>query len=234
VEPFLFFILAAAVIVVLAILGHQQAKKRRMALEAWAASRGLSFDPSNDRQMDDRYPEFKCLRRGGNRYASNVMQGRAAERPVCAFDYHYETNSTDSKGNSTTEHHHFSAVIVETGLPLKPLLIRKEGFFDKVGEFLGFDDIDFESTEFSRQFYVKSPDRRWAFDVIHQETMEFLLASPRFSLEFQGSDAIAYRDRTFKPEDFEAALAVIEGVLQRLPESLVREMKQRGGGKVTG
>ena len=224
-EPFLFFALAAAVIIVLAVLGYQQAKKRRMALAAWAASRGLAFDPSHDRQMDDRYPEFKCLRQGDNRYAYNIMAGQAGHRPVSAFDYHYETHSTDSKGHRTTHNHHFSAVIVQTGLPLKRLVIRKEGFFDKIGEFLGFDDIDFESTEFSREFYVKSPDRRWAFDVIHQATMEFLLASPRFALEFQGSDVIAYRERTFKPEDFDAAMEVIEGVLQRLPESLLREMK---------
>jgi hypothetical protein len=171
VEPFFFFfIFAAVVIVVLAVLGYQQAKKRRMALEAWAASRGLSFDPSNDSGMDDRYPAFNCLREGDNRYAYNVMRGQAGGHGVTAFDYHYETHSTDSKGERSTTNHHFSAVIVATGLPLKPLVIREEGFFDKVGAFLGFDDINFESTEFSREFYVKSPDRRWAFDVIHQRS----------------------------------------------------------------
>ena len=221
-EPFLIFILVAAAIIALAVLAHQQAKKRRMALAAWAASRGLAFDPSHDSRMDDRYPEFKCLCQGDNRYAFNVMAGRAGGRPVSAFDYHYETHSTDSKGNRTTHDHDFSAVIVETGLPLKPLSIRKEGFFNKVGEFLGFDDIDFESTEFSKEFFVKSPDRRWAFDVLQQSTMEFLLESPRFALEFQRSEIIAYRDRAFKPEDFEAALAVVEGVLQRLPDYLLR------------
>ena len=224
-EPFLIFVLVAAAIIVLGILAHQQAKKRRMALAAWASSRGLAFDPTHDSQMNDRYPGFKCLRQGDDRYAYNVMEGRAGGRPISAFDYHYETHSTDSKGHRTTHNHHFSAVIVATGLPLKPLVIRKEDFFDKIGEFLGFDDIDFESTEFSKAFYVKSPDRRWAFDVIHQETMEFLLASPRFALEFQQSDVIAYRGRTFKPEDFEAALEVIAGVLDRLPEYLVKELK---------
>jgi hypothetical protein len=225
VEPFLIFVLVAAAIIALAVLAHQQAKKRRMALAAWAASRGLAFDPSHDRQMDDRYPEFKCLRQGDSRYAYNVMAGSAGGRPVSAFDYHYETESTDSKGQTTTEDNYFSAVIFETDLPLKPLLIREEGFFDKVGEFLGFDDIDFESTEFSKEFFVKSPDRRWAFDVLQQSTMEFLLSSPRFTLEFEGRDVIAYRDDTFKPEDFEAALEVVEGVLQRLPDYLLREMK---------
>ena len=63
-----------------------------------------------------------------------------------------------------------------------------------MGEFFGFDDIDFESDEFSREFCVKAADRRWAFDVIHQATMEFLLAAPRFTIELAGPRVMAYRD----------------------------------------
>jgi len=221
----LIVILIVAAIIGLVIFAHLQAENRKKALAAWASSRGLSFQPAHDRGMDDRYPQFKCLKQGDDRYAYNVMEGAVGQRTACAFDYHYETHSTDSKGNRTTYDHHFSAVIVETGLALKPLVIRKEGFFDKIGEFLGFEDIDFESIEFSKAFYVKSPDRRWAFDVIQQSTMEFLLESPRFTLEFQESQIIAFRDRNFKPDDFEAALRVIEGVIERLPNYLLREMK---------
>jgi len=222
-----YFVIALIIagFIAVAIYAHQQAKKRRQALAAWACSHGLVFQSERDHQMDQRYPQFKCLHQGDGRYAYNVMQGPLGGRQICAFDYHYQTHSTDSEGNRTTEDHRFSAVIVETGLPLKPLWIRKENVFDKIGEFLGFDDIDFESSEFSKEFCVKSPDRRWAFDVLQQSTMEFLLGSPRYTLEFQRSQVIAYRDRTFKPEDFEAALAVIEGVLQRLPEYLLKEMK---------
>jgi hypothetical protein len=215
VELFFIIILLVAATIAVAVLARQPARRRWMALAAWAASRGLAFDPSRERQMDERYPKFGCLRQGG--YAYNVILGHVGGRPISAFDYRWE-----AAGRARVD---FSAVIVGAGVPLKPLVIREGHFFDKAGAFLGFDDIDFESTEFSKAFYVKSPDRRWAFDVIHQATMEFLLASPRFTLEFQGSDVIARREWTFKPEDFEAALAVIEGVLQRLPESLLREMK---------
>jgi hypothetical protein len=201
VEPFIVVLIIVAIIV-LAVLGHQQAEKRKKALAAWAGSRGLSFEPSNDHGMDGRYSGFACLKKGDNRYAYNVMEGRAAERAVCAFDYHYETHSTDSDGHRTTHNHHFSAVIVEAGMPLKPLFIRTEHFFDK------------------------SPDRRWAFDVLQQSTMEFLLEAPRFALEFQHRQVIAYREKTFAPADFEAALEVIKGVLERLPEYLLREMKR--------
>ncbi|MHC4671260.1 MAG: hypothetical protein ACYTBZ_02140, partial [Planctomycetota bacterium] len=121
--------------------------------------------------------------------------------------------------------HYFSAVLINSGLPLKPLVIRPERFFDKITEFFGYDDIDFELNEFSRKFYVKSPDKKWAFDVIHQATMEFLLECPTFNLDFQGPYVLAYRSSTFDIEEFSAAIAVIEGILDRFPEYLLRELK---------
>jgi hypothetical protein len=110
-------------------------------------------------------------------------------------------------------------------VPLKPLFIRKEGFFDKVGEFLGFYDIDFESAEFSREFCVKSPDKRWAFDVLHQRAMEFLLASPRFALDFQRDGVLATGSGCFNPQQFDDAVRVVTGLLDMLPHSVVQELQ---------
>jgi len=221
----LLFALFIALVIGSAIYGYIQAQKRREAMAALARSLGLGFNPAKDWDMEDRFTGFACLREGSQRYAYNTLHGTIRQREVCAFDYHYETYSHDSKGRRQTHHHRFSAVILDAGLPLKPLFIRPEGLLDKVTEFFGFDDIDFESSEFSRKFYVKSPDRQWAFDVIHQATMEFLLRRPRFSLEFQGRQVIAYHSSTFAVEEFPAAIAVIEGVLERLPEYLLRELK---------
>ena len=82
-----------------------------------------------------------------------------------------------------------------------------------------------ESAEFNREFHVASPDRRWAFDVLPQSTMEFLLESPKFILEFQLCQIMACRDDLFQPGDFDAAIEVIEGILSRLPASLVQELQ---------
>ena len=163
------------------------------------------------------------------------MLGTAGQRVTCGFDYHYETHSTNSKGQRQTHHHYFSALVVDAGLPLKPLFIRPEGFFDKVTEFVGFEDIDFESAEFSQKFYVKAPDRRWAYDVLHQKTMELMLAYPRFHIEFQGTQVIAYHDnRTFSLGEFSSALKVVTGILDYLPESVVRELKELySGGRLS-
>src|SRR5512136_2785757 len=219
-------VLAIAAAIGFAIWNSRMKDKRRQELAGWAQANGLKFLPEKDHSVWLRYQLFKCLQRGENHYAYNIMLGTSGERVMSGFDYHYETHSSDSKGQRQTHHHYFSALVVDAGFPLKPLYIRPEGLFDKVTEFVGLDDIDFESAEFSQKFFVKAPDRRWAYDVLHQKTMELMLTYPRFHIEFQGSQVMAYHDKsTFSPGEFSSALKVVTGILDYLPESVVRELK---------
>ena len=229
-------------IISLSIWSKRKADKRRQAMADWAKSKGLSFRPGNDSGIGNRFRLFKCLQQGENRYGYNIMEGPIGNRKVCAFDYHYETHTKThtqthmqthtqthiyNRGDSTTQtqHYYLSVVIVETDLPLKTLFIRTEGFLDKVTEFIGFNDIDFESTEFSKQFYVKSPDKKWAYDVLDQKNMELLLSSCHFDIEFNGNHVIAYRNELFSAGYFEEALLLLTRILDNLPESLIQELK---------
>lgn len=222
------FIAFVIAIIAGAIFQSGREKKRSELLEGWADHNGFHFMPKargTDSTFDERFPSFDCLRQGDNRYAFNIARGEKENRDVWAFDYHYRTQSTDSKGRTTYHHHNFSSVVVGSGMALKPLFLRAEGWWDKMTSVFGFDDIDFESAEFSRKFFVKAPDRKWAYDVIHQETMEFLLRAPRFSIQLAGPHAIIWRGRRFEPADFEHALSVIDGVLRRIPRDIQREIQ---------
>jgi hypothetical protein len=228
VEIFPFFIFGAffILVIVLGVYSYFQSKQRRLDLSQWAAAHGLSFSEEKDGGFDDRFPNFSCLKQGSSRYAYNIMQGRIEENGILAFDYHYETQSTDSDGKTTTYNHYFSAVIVDSGLPLKQIFIRGENFFDKIGGFLGMTDIELESAEFNRQFHVAAPDRRWAFDFLSQESMEFLLNSPRFSLDIHDGLIIAYNNTTFSVQNFDEAIGVAAGLIKRLSPSVVKELKE--------
>jgi hypothetical protein len=216
--PVLYFLLALAVIGVVAYVSHKLAEARRRELAAYAAEQGWSFFPERVRDMDDRYPAFGCLNRGHGRFAHNVMTGKKNGLPLVAFDYRYVTGH--GKNRRT---HRFSALIVQPPLRLQPLFIRHENLLDKLTEFVGLDDIDFESAEFSREFYVKAQDRRWAYDVIHPRMMEFLLQAPRFNLQLDRRHIIAWRGSRFSGPDFTAACGVVQGMLDRLPEYLKQQ-----------
>lgn len=177
-----FFIpLFIILIIVIAVVGYQQAKARRAMLAAWAAQQGLHFDETRRRDMDDEFPGFDLFRLGSNRYAENFMTGTRGAIPLTIFEYHFQI--TTSSGKQTNTHHHrFTIVILQPPFPLKPLSIRPEGLWDRVTAAFGWDDIDFESAEFSRRFHVSAPDRRWAFDVLTPRNMEFLMERDKVAL----------------------------------------------------
>jgi hypothetical protein len=225
VDQYIFPVLVGLAVIAFMIYKWHADSQRRLEILRWTQSKGLSFDPSQRGGLDNQFSTFECLKKGENRYAKNLIEGDWQGRKLLAFDYHYEIEHHGSKGETHHESHDFSAVILFSPTPLEPRFIRPEGFFDKITEFLGMDDIDFESAEFSRKFYVTAPDKKWAYDVLHQRTMEFLLAAPVFTLQFAWNCVIAYRDTTFDPKEFEAAVEVIKGILDRLPEYVTKQQK---------
>jgi len=140
----------AGIVGIILLFVHMFSLERRKKMAAYAKSKGLHFSPDKEKKIDTRYSAFKCLRRGHSRYAYNIMRGKLDGRDLTAFDYHYVTGHGKSR-----RVHNFSALIIRSPLLLKPLYLRPENIFDKVTDFFGFDDIDFESAEFSRKFYVK-------------------------------------------------------------------------------
>ena len=192
--------------------------ERRKKIAAYAKSQGWQFSPDKDKIVQNRYQSFKCLKRGHSRYALNVMHGVRDKRNVTAFDYHYVTGH--GKSRST---HNFSALVIQSPLPLKPLHIRPEHIFDKMTDFFGYNDIDFESAEFSRKFFVKAQDRRWAYDVIHQRLIEYLLKAPKFHIQFDSKDIMAWRNNRFSEKDFDDAFDLIQEILSQLPDYVKKQ-----------
>ncbi len=213
---------AMPIIAVLVVMGIISAVRRRREFVAWAAARGLTLYPDDDREMDERYP-FDCLQQGHDRLAYDICTGVIDGYEILLFHYDYETGSGDDESTWT-----LSAVILQSPFPLRPLLIRPEGMLDRVSAFFGADDIDFESAEFSRRFFVKSPDRKWAYDIIHQRMMEFLLESPQLTVEFSEDTMIVWDNGVFSIREFENAINLATGIMDRIPEYVINQQTGKG------
>ena len=196
------------------------AKKRREAFALLATQLGLSYSSDHNQAMAQRYGFLDKLANGSNRYAYNILSGRFQDREVEAFDYHYETHSTDSKGRRQTHHHHFSAFVLTLERSFPELIIAPEGFFSKIAQAFGYDDIDFESHEFSRKFVVRSKDKKFAYDVCNALMMEHLLANPDLNIEID-SDALCITcSGCLKPEQIEDHLRQLVEIRALLPDYL--------------
>ena len=219
--PGLFFLIFAALVVVFifaAIHSHKREKERTAKLAAWAHASGMSFRPGQNSSFRDQFPLASFQQGDGGRYAYNISHGERGGMQMIAGDYHYYTESTDSDGDTSTTHHHFSFALMRPDFRLRNLTIRKEGIFDKLGAAFGFDDIDFESAEFSKRFHVKSDDRRWAYDVIHPRTMEFLMQEPGMRLECIPGALVVYTGKRWTVPQFEHYASRATTFLDGIPE----------------
>ena len=213
-------VLFVGIILIGVIFNAIMARKRREGLFALAQRLNLDFDAGRDFGIPGRFGFLKQLDQGDNRYATNVLSGNFRQNEILAFDYHYETYSTDSKGNRTTEHHWFSFFILTLTAAFPDLTIRRENFFIKVAEVFGYSDIKFESAEFSKTFCVRSPDKKFAYDVCNAPMMEYLLANRDLSIEIE-NDVIALAFNTrLSIEQIENDLQRLVEIRSRLPEYL--------------
>ncbi len=216
----LIFILIAGLIITAAIYGAIAAKRRREEMAALAARLGLRFSADKDYGLASRFGFLDKLAQGSNRYAFNVLSGEYQQNPVLVFDYHYETHSTDSKGHQQTHHHYFSFFILLLPRSFPELTIVREGMFSKLAQAFGYDDIDFESAEFSRTFCVRSKDKRFAYDVCNGQMMDYLLANRDLNLEIEDrAMALAFASRLSMAE-IETNLHCLLEIRSRLPDYL--------------
>ncbi len=214
------FIIVVICIVGAIVWGLYAGKKRREEMGALAATLSLQFSGERDYQIADRYAFLDKLRQGSNRYAYNIITGDYQGHGVAAFDYHYETHSTDSKGRRQTHHHHFSFFILTLDKYFPELTIAKESFFSKIAQAVGFDDIDFESHEFSKKFVVRSKDKKFAYDFCNAQMIDYLLGHPDINIEVdQNSLALGFGSK-LKVEQIEPHLNQLIKIRSLIPDYL--------------
>jgi hypothetical protein len=207
------------IVVVLAIILVISSSKRREGFSELAKRLNLNFNGGRDYTLGERFSFLKQFHQGENRYATNVVSGLYQGNHVLAFDFHYETHYHDQHGRHV-ESHWFSFFILTLPGILPALTIRREGIFTKIAEAFGYQDIKFESAEFSNAFCVRSPDKKFAYDVCNAGMMEFLLANRDLSIEIENQViGLAFKTR-LSVAQFEFNLRRLVEVRSRLPEYL--------------
>jgi hypothetical protein len=190
-------------------------KQRRELLQGFAASEGWTFAPRDD-SWTARFPG-KPFGTGDHRRATNVLQGAFRGRQLVAFDYSFQTHSSDANGGSSTTTHRyaFCALGLPTSVPRLELL--PEGRLGRVGTALGRQDIELESEDFNRRYRVQSDQPKFAYDVLAPRTMEALLTRPALHLRLQGADAVCWENGQHSPVDLLARLDALCVLLDGIP-----------------
>lgn len=104
-----------------------------------------------------------------------------------AFQYSY---STGSGKNRTT--HYYTVALVDLPISAPGLEISNEDVFDKIGKVFGGQDIELENFDFNQRFRIKSPDEKFAHDVLHPQMMEWFMAVNPPGFQWQANRIVLY------------------------------------------
>lgn len=214
------FVVGIGVIILIAVLAYLAEKKRRELLQGVAASRGWQYTRRDDSWAG--YFDGAPFGRGHNRQAHNILTGTHDGRDFVGFDYLYHTTetSTDAQGHTSSREvsHWYSVLALRTAAGFPVLEVSPEGFFGRALGKLTNRDIQLESEEFNRAFTVVSSDRRFAYDILHPRLMEQLLLTRDVGWKIQQGWILAVESGRHDVEDIDRRLAVIDGVLDAVPD----------------
>lgn len=215
----LIILLVAAVIGIAIYLSYLSQKKRREALRGLASSLGLQFFPEKDRALAKHYAKLDELRKGSNRYASNVLRGNWKGYLVELFDYHYEVRRSSGK-NSSTQHYNLSVLVCRLPRPFPETRVYREGVFEKLIQMIGFEDIHFESAEFSRRYTVRSKSKKFAYDFLNPRAIDYLLDAPDLNIEIEDGVLALVTRKRLEPEEIPAYLGHLGTLRGLMPDYL--------------
>lgn len=218
-------LVALAVLVVggFAYLSYVQTKKRRLLLQSFAASQGWTWV-----QEDDSWAERFAgdpFGQGDHRRAGNVLTGPFRGRSMVAFDYSYQTHSSDGKGNQTTTTHRYAVCALALAANLPRFELVPEHLLGRLGTMLGMQDIELESEDFNRRFRVRCEDPKLAYAILPPRTMELLLARPALHLRLAGADALCWESGAHSPAELLARLDTLSALLDAIPAFVWTDLK---------
>lgn len=217
----LIFVSACMLVGVIIAVSVFREKKRRLLLQQWAQARGWAYYRENDEALAKQCADFRCLRQKEHPQCYNRIVGEFDGRPFLAFDYL-------TRGNGKKKRiRRYSVVLMHSGLPLRSLLIHPQNFLYDIAQKLGSKDIEFSSHEFNSKFVVKAEDEQWAREVIHDKVIQMLLNHSTYSIEFNKSNVLVCKRGNSTPEEYESALELTKGLIDSLPEAVLRELQSQ-------
>jgi hypothetical protein len=228
ISPFLLIILFAVVAAGAMIIARRLARQRREAMAQLARELGWRFRPNDDDSMSQDYPKLGLFDHGRQRYAYNTLNGSidvaGRSYDVQMGDYRY------TQGSGKNQHtYRVSYLVATVPFPFVPdLNIHREGLLDKLTEAIGFADIDFESAEFSRKYCVKSPDRRFAYALIHPRMIEFMLQVAAPAIRIHDRHVLLREGLSrWDPDGFRRQLAWVKQFFGLWPDNVTDQLQYK-------
>ena len=169
-----------------------------------AAELSFEFVDSDERLLAS-LGDFPLFSQGSSRKMKNVLHGTSSNTEVSIFDYQY----TMSGGDNSTTHQQTAICFQSERLHLPNFELRPESWYHKIGNMLGYQDIDFaDYPEFSRRYLLRGDDEQGVRDLFTAAAIEQLEGHSDICAEGRADRLVVYRaGKRVKPFEVRGFLA---------------------------
>ncbi|MBN1917935.1 MAG: DUF3137 domain-containing protein [Verrucomicrobia bacterium] len=231
--PWPFFIpigVGAAILIVLVVAIVRSAgyvDPRPGELAALAQRWGFEYSPFKHDKAPEWGKPFGVFDLGEPDETAGLISGRFQGLGVEIFDYTYYEEEKDKNGNVERDYTTTTLVALVLPLAFPRFELAPDSGLREFLEFLGGRDIDFESNEFNKRFYVQSEDRKFAYAVIHPRMMEFLLETREafhgISMQIVGERAVLRQHGRLDAAEINRVLEFAFAFYERIPDYVKKD-----------
>ena len=174
--------------------------KRVKKLSAFSLSLDMAFAERDEFGLIQLMKEFKLFSKGGSKRISNIISRKDIfkEFDVKIFDYQYVI----STGNSSQRFRQTVFFVESFQLSLPHFWMQPEGLIHRIGNWFGFQDINFEDfPQFSKQYDLKGKDEERVRNEMNESVLHFFTLQKGWNLEGLNFYMILYRKSKLMPPD---------------------------------
>jgi hypothetical protein len=205
--PYLPFLIIGGVVALIAtilVVSWYMEKKRTEAFAKLAESLNFEFLPKGDAALQRELAAFHLFTLGHSKKMKNLLRGEAQGLEISIFDYCYVVGH--GKHQQTYQQSVFVAAVNDLDLP--KFTMRPESFWHKIGSFLGFKDIGFDTHPvFSKKYLLKGPDEEEIRKLFVPEVLDYFEGTKGLNVEADGDLLLYYRYTRLKPEQIHDFMA---------------------------
>jgi hypothetical protein len=201
-----FIVVFVAIAIITAIATHKAEKKRTDLLAQIAAETGFDFVPLAEKTFVSTFGALPLFNKGHSKKCKNILQKLVRGSEVTLLDYQYSIGSGKHRQTYKVTVCVFQAA---NRNDLPDFDLQPEGFWHKIGSYLGFQDIDFESHPvFSDAYLLRGPNEAAIRAEFTPSILEFFEKEPvKWSVEARSNRIAVFRPSRIKPDDLRQFLA---------------------------
>jgi hypothetical protein len=210
-------LLVVAAAVGVGVLRWQLHKRKVAEFTAFAATIGWRYAERDD-SLAARFLGTP-FGRGFGRTARHVLAGDHRGREAMAFEYSYKEREGSGKNQRIVTYTNTVAAVT-TPAARPTLEVGREGIGRRLLGLVGIRDLQLESEEFNKAFHIRTEDDKFAYDILHPRTMEWMLAEERcreLPFRFERADLVTWRPGGIDLAEVGRLLDYLCDVLDRVP-----------------